>query len=107
MCAFGTYSAFKGPTVSTADLAVRDAYPVGVLCRAQVLSETCPSSSSGQVDQNGGVSPADLTSAVRAIGFSAECVATTTTEEPELDENGANTVWAIASALGERALLYP
>lgn len=56
-----------------------------------------------QVDQGGGVSPTDLTSALDAIGFSAECVATTTTEEPTLDENGVNAVWAIASALGERA----
>lgn len=48
------------------------------------------------------VSVGDLTSALDAIGFGSSCIATTTTEEPTLEQDGVNAVWAIASALGER-----
>lgn len=47
------------------------------------------------------VSVGDLTAALDAIGFGSSCVATTTTEEPTLEQDGVNAVWAIASALGE------
>lgn len=56
---------------------------------------------SGQVDPAASVSPTDLTSALDAIGFGSECIASTTTEEPTLEQDGVNAVWAIASALGE------
>eukprot|EP00903_Cladosiphon_okamuranus_P008324 g8008.t1 len=53
-----------------------------------------------KVDTASSVSSADLTAAVEAIGFTASCIASTTTEEPSLGEDGVNAVWAIASALG-------
>lgn len=53
-----------------------------------------------QVGMAPSVSPADLTSALEAIGFPASCIASTTTEEPTLEQDGVNAVWAIASALG-------
>eukprot|EP00752_Nemacystus_decipiens_P017282 g15483.t2 len=52
------------------------------------------------VDMAGSVSPADLTAAVEAIGFTASCIASTTTEKPTLGQDGAHPVWAIAVALG-------
>lgn len=54
-----------------------------------------------QVDPAASVSPTDLTAAVEATGFTATCIASTTTEEPTLEQDGVNAVWAIASALGE------
>lgn len=60
-----------------------------------------------QVDTAASVSPADLTAAVEAVGFTATCIASTTTEEPTLEQDGVNAVWAIASALGERATAPP
>lgn len=46
------------------------------------------------------VTVTDLTSALEAIGFESSCIATSTSEEPALEEAGVNAVWAIASALG-------
>eukprot|EP00752_Nemacystus_decipiens_P017281 g15483.t1 len=59
-----------------------------------------PTSDTAQVDMAGSVSPADLTAAVEAIGFTASCIASTTTEKPTLGQDGAHPVWAIAVALG-------
>lgn len=42
-----------------------------------------------------------LTAALSRIGFESTCIATSTTEEPSLEDSGVNAVWAIASALGE------
>ncbi|CAN0167297.1 unnamed protein product [Scytosiphon promiscuus] len=53
-----------------------------------------------KVDPETGVSVGDLTSALDAIGFGSHCVASTTTNEPALEQDGVNAVWAIANALG-------
>ncbi|CBN79244.1 putative copper transporter [Ectocarpus siliculosus] len=53
-----------------------------------------------KVDAKANVTLGDLTSALDAIGFGSSCVATTTTQEPTLEQDGVNAVWAIANALG-------
>ncbi|CAB1112891.1 unnamed protein product [Ectocarpus sp. CCAP 1310/34] len=54
-----------------------------------------------KVDTEANVTLGDLTSALDAIGFDSSCVATTTAQEPTLEQDGVNAVWAIANALGE------
>lgn len=59
------------------------------------------------MDPDAEVSVQDLTSALDAIGFSSSCVASTTSNEPALGQDGVNAVWAIANALGERGVTSP
>lgn len=53
------------------------------------------------MESGANVAPSDLTSALDLVGFSSACIATSTTEEPTLEEARVNAVWAIASALGK------
>ena len=53
-----------------------------------------------QVEPGANVTVTDLTTKLEDIGFESKCIATSTSEEPTLEEAGVNAVWAIASALG-------